>query len=152
MRRIHTISESHAFRHLPPSPPLLSVVDVGTVPHPPPGEEPGSSYVISVKRLHDVHVRHGQQPFDFREGILSFLAPGQVLSILVADETQPALRFLGLLAHGSLVSSRAAGSHYSGHYPSHRPGVSGCPRPVQQAHPCFPARKFAALRRPLLPR
>jgi len=94
MKRLHTISEFHAFRHLPPpTHPLLSVVDVGSVPPAPPGEEPTSLvldfYVISVKRLRNVHVRHGQQPFDFREGILSFLAPGQVFSLLVADETQP---------------------------------------------------------------
>ena len=94
MRRFASISAFHAFVQLPPPQhPLLSVVDVGTVPPPPPGRVPESMvldfYTISVKRMHNVRVRYGQHPFDFNEGVLSFLAPGQVFSVAVADETQP---------------------------------------------------------------
>ncbi|RZK99009.1 MAG: AraC family transcriptional regulator, partial [Hymenobacter sp.] len=68
--------------------PLLSVVDVGTVPHRY-GAEPTSMvfdfYSISVKRLHNVHVKYGQHDFDFNEGIMSFMAPNQVFSMTVAD-------------------------------------------------------------------
>ena len=93
MRRFASISAFHAFVQLPPPQhPLLSVVDVATVPPPPPGWKPESLvldfYSISVKRLHNVQVRYGQHPFDFNEGVLSFLAPGQVFSLAVADETQ----------------------------------------------------------------
>jgi AraC family transcriptional regulator of arabinose operon len=89
MRRFTTISEFHEFVQLPkPQHPLFSVVDVGTVPHRE-GEEPLSMvfdfYAISVKRLHNVHVKYGQHPFDFNEGIMSFMAPNQVFSITVAD-------------------------------------------------------------------
>ena len=89
MRRFTTISEFHEFVQLPkPQHPLFSVVDVGTVPHRE-GEEPLSMvfdfYAISVKRMHNVHVKYGQHPFDFNEGIMSFMAPNQVLSITVAD-------------------------------------------------------------------
>ena len=92
MKRFTTISEFHAFVQLPkPQHPLLSVVDVGTVPHRA-GEDPMSMvldfYSISVKRMHNVHVHYGQQPFDFNEGILSFMAPNQVFSIAVADPDQ----------------------------------------------------------------
>ena len=60
MRRFTTISEFHEFAQLPkPQHPLLSVVDVGTVPHRD-GEEPMSMvfdfYSISIKRMHNVHV------------------------------------------------------------------------------------------------
>jgi AraC-like DNA-binding protein len=97
MRRFHTISAFHDFVQLPgPQHPLLSVVDVSTVPPPPPGRAPESLvldfYIISVKRMHNVHVRYGQHPFDFNEGVLSFIAPGQVFSVAVADETQAAAR------------------------------------------------------------
>lgn len=97
MRRFHTISAFHDFVQLPgPQHPLLSVVDVGTVPPPPPGRAPESMvldfYIISVKRMRNVHVRYGQHPFDFNEGVLSFIAPGQVFSVAVADETQAAER------------------------------------------------------------
>ncbi|RZL02407.1 MAG: AraC family transcriptional regulator, partial [Hymenobacter sp.] len=89
MRRFRTISEFHDFVQLPPPQhPLLSVVDVGTVPHRY-GAEPTSMvfdfYSISVKRLHNVHVKYGQHDFDFNEGIMSFMAPNQVFSMAVAD-------------------------------------------------------------------
>lgn len=89
MRHFQSISEFHEFRQLPkPQHPLLSVVDVGAVPHPA-GEEPASIvlgfYAISVKRMRNVQLTYGQQPFDFSEGILSFMAPNQVFSIAIAD-------------------------------------------------------------------
>lgn len=88
MRRFPTISEFHAFVQLPkPQHPLLSVVDVGTVPHRE-GEEPMNMalgfYSISVKRLRNVNVHYGQHPFDFNEGIMSFMAPNQVFSLAAA--------------------------------------------------------------------
>jgi AraC-like DNA-binding protein len=92
MRRFTTISEFHAFVQLPqPQHPLFSVVDVGTVPHRD-SEEPASMvfdfYAISVKRMRNVNIRYGQHPFDFNEGIMSFMAPGQVFSITVADAAE----------------------------------------------------------------
>ena len=93
MRRFHTISEFHEFAGLPkPQHPLLSVVDLSASPPPPPapGQAPESMvldfYAFSVKRMHNVHIRYGQHPFDFNEGVLSFMAPGQVFSVAVADE------------------------------------------------------------------
>jgi AraC-like DNA-binding protein len=90
MKRFSTISEFHEFRQLPPPQhPLLSVVDVGTV-GPLNDDEPSSIvldfYAISVKRMRNVHITYGQQPFDFNEGILSFMAPGQVFSMAVANK------------------------------------------------------------------
>ena len=92
MRRFTTISEFHEFVQLPkPLHPLLSVVDVGTVPH-----QYGAGptvmvfdfYCISVKRMRNVHIKYGQHPFDFNEGIMSFMAPNQVLSMAVADQAE----------------------------------------------------------------
>ncbi len=89
MRRFTTISEFHAFRQLPPPlHPLLSVVDVGAVPRLT-DEEPTSMvfdfYSISVKRLRNIHMKYGQHSYDFNEGVMSFMAPGQVFSLAVAD-------------------------------------------------------------------
>ncbi|OGX82851.1 helix-turn-helix domain-containing protein [Hymenobacter coccineus] len=87
---IKTISEFHAFRHLPkPHHPLISVLDVATVPQLG-ADEPGSLildfYAISIKRIRNVNVKYGQQPFDFNEGIMSFMAPNQVFSIAVDNK------------------------------------------------------------------
>jgi AraC-like DNA-binding protein len=92
MKRFTTISEFHDFVQLPkPQHPLLSVVDVSTVPHRY-SEELMSMvfdfYTISVKRMHNVHVKYGQHPFDFNEGVLSFMAPNQVFSMAVADQAE----------------------------------------------------------------
>ena len=86
-RRFKTISEFHAFRNLPkPRHPLISIVDVGSV-SPPENDEPVNIlldfYTISVKRMQNVKVKYGQHPLDFNEGIMSFMAPGQVFSIVI---------------------------------------------------------------------
>jgi AraC-like DNA-binding protein len=89
MRHFKTISDFHEFARLPkPQHPLLSVVDVGSVP---PSEEAPDAmlmdfYSISVKRMRNVNIKYGQHSFDFKEGIMSFIAPGQVFSIAVADK------------------------------------------------------------------
>ncbi len=90
MKHFKTISEFHAFMQLPkPQHPLISVLDVGTVP-PRDDEEPLTMlldfYCISVKRMQNVHVKYGQHSFDFNEGIMSFMAPNQVFSLAVADK------------------------------------------------------------------
>jgi len=92
MRHFKTISEFHEFRQLPkPQHPLFSVVDVSTVPAL--GDEEPTSlvldfYCISVKRMRNVNVKYGQQPFDFNDGILSFMAPSQVFGIAVANQDE----------------------------------------------------------------
>jgi AraC-like DNA-binding protein len=93
MKHFKTISEFHEFLRLPkPQHPLISVLDVGTVP-PRPDEEPLTMlldfYTISVKRMHNVASRYGQHSFDFNEGVLSFMAPGQVFSMAVVDKNEP---------------------------------------------------------------
>lgn len=90
MRHFKTISQFHEFRNLPnPLHPLISIIDVATVPHLE-NEEPMSMildfYAISVKRMHNIKVKYGQHPFDFNDGIMSFMSPGQVFSIAVDNK------------------------------------------------------------------
>ena len=92
MKQFKTISEFHEFVKLPkPQHPLISVLDVGTV-LPWANEEPFTMaldfYVISVKRMHNVQMKYGQHPFDFNEGLLSFMAPNQVFSLAVANQDE----------------------------------------------------------------
>ncbi|MDQ2718269.1 MAG: helix-turn-helix transcriptional regulator [Bacteroidota bacterium] len=92
MKHIKTISEFHEFRNLPrPQHPLISVINVGTVPHFE-SDEPESMildfYSIAVKRMYNVKVKYGQQPFDFNEGIMSFMSPKQVFSIAVDNKDE----------------------------------------------------------------
>ncbi|TGJ98387.1 AraC family transcriptional regulator [Leptospira langatensis] len=85
--RIRTISEFHEVRGLPkPEHPLISVVDYSSIKHS--SEFNVTSwtldfYSISLKRNSAVKMKYGQQEYDFDEGILFFMAPGQVFRIEV---------------------------------------------------------------------
>ena len=83
--RFKTIAEYHQFRGLPrPEHPLISVVNIDSWPNMH-YEEPVSLvfdfYSISLKRIPDGKVKYGQQSYDFDEGVMFFIAPGQVFSI-----------------------------------------------------------------------
>lgn len=92
MKHFKTISEFHEFRDLPkPQHPLISIIDVGNVKHLQ-AEEPEALsfnfYSVAVKRTHNAKVKYGQKPFDFNEGVMSFMAPNQVISIALANEKE----------------------------------------------------------------
>lgn len=85
LKHFKTISEFHEFRNLPkPEHPLFSVINVDNVKHLN-DDEPQSLvfhfYCIALKRVSNLKVKYGQQDFDFNEGVLSFSAPNQVLSL-----------------------------------------------------------------------
>lgn len=82
-QRIKTITEYHRLRNLPkPEHPLISVIDVHDIK---PSDQPTSwvldFYSIALKRNVGAKFKYGQQQYDFDEGILFFIAPGQVFGI-----------------------------------------------------------------------
>ncbi|MEL6717571.1 MAG: helix-turn-helix domain-containing protein, partial [Bacteroidota bacterium] len=84
IRKIETITEFHRMRGLSsPLHPLVSLVDYGKTTILPEhlGEKWNFNfYSIGMKRNVGT-VRYGQQQYDFDEGFMSFIAPGQLLSI-----------------------------------------------------------------------
>ena len=85
--RIKTITEYHRVRNLPkPTHPLISVIDVNDLKT---QDKPVSwvldFYSIALKRNFGAKIKYGQQQYDFDEGILFFIAPGQVFSIEFSD-------------------------------------------------------------------
>ncbi|MEL1244525.1 helix-turn-helix transcriptional regulator [Flavobacterium sp. DGU11] len=82
--RFRTISEYHQFRNLPkPQHPLISLVNVATIQLQ--DTEPkaiiNDFYTIALKKVINGKMRYGQQEYDFDEGTMFFIAPGQVYSI-----------------------------------------------------------------------
>ncbi len=84
IQKIKTISQYHELRGLPkPEHPLISVVkfeEMSTM------EDEVSRwsmdfYSIALKRNFGTKIKYGQQDYDFDEGILFFIAPGQVFSV-----------------------------------------------------------------------
>ena len=92
MKHFKTISEFHRFINVSaPQHPLISVLDVATVPHShsdKPINMTMDFYTIAVKRMHNVKATYGQQPFDFNEGVMSFMSPKQVFSVAVDDQSE----------------------------------------------------------------
>ncbi|MDJ1480912.1 helix-turn-helix transcriptional regulator [Cytophagaceae bacterium YF14B1] len=95
MKRFATISEFLQFRHLPkPQHPLICVFEIKSVERLR-LEEPASwlydFYAIALKRVsnvEDAKLKYGQQQFDFDNGIMSFVAPGQILSLSLEDHVE----------------------------------------------------------------
>lgn len=95
--KISTISEYHQFRELPkPEHPLVSVInfkDIKTLRDDEPKNLTQNFYSIALKRYLNGKVKYGQQEYDFDEGIMFFISPGQVFSI----EGDKALKHSGWL-------------------------------------------------------
>ena len=90
--RIKTITEFHQFRELPkPEHPLISVVDFAKIKYLR-CDEPelliNDFYAVALKRNFKGKFKYGQQEYDFDEGVLSFVSPGQVYSIEADRELQ----------------------------------------------------------------
>jgi AraC family transcriptional activator of pobA len=84
-RRIRTISEYHQVMGLgKPEHPLITVIDLASI-KPSPGNKPTNLvfdfYSISLKRDFNVKIKYGQQQYDFDEGVMFFISPGQVFGI-----------------------------------------------------------------------
>jgi AraC-like DNA-binding protein len=107
--RIKTITEFHRLNNLPgPLHPLISLVDYAAIRHP--QDRSGVSvvfdfYSISVKRGLNFKMIYGQQSYDFDEGVLFFLAPGQVLRVEVDEFAQTEPSGWMLLLHSDFLAN-----------------------------------------------
>jgi AraC family transcriptional activator of pobA len=91
--RIKTISEFHQLRGLSkPEHPLVSVVDYSAIRHTKEFNVTSWTldfYSISLKRNSAAKMKYGQLEYDFDEGVMFFMAPGQVFRVEIND-TVPA--------------------------------------------------------------
>ncbi len=91
INRNNTISEYHKRAGLPkPQHPLISVVkfeDLKWQTNNAPKNIINNFYSIALKRT-NAKMRYGQQEYDFDEGVLAFVAPNQVISVLLQDNEE----------------------------------------------------------------
>ena len=103
--RNNTIAEYHQLVGLPkPQHPLISVVRFEAMQRPVAHRSQSlvnNFYAIALKRNFTGKLKYGQQPYDFDEGIMVFIAPGQILTV----ETNEQLNHSGwlLLVHPDLL-------------------------------------------------
>lgn len=109
-QHIRTITEFHSLRGLPkPQHPLVSVVDFELVSKE--YDKRISSFVngfysIALKKNFNGKIKYGQQQYDFDEGVMVFMAPGQVLKIEY-NEGETTHTGLLLLLHPGFLNQTA---------------------------------------------
>jgi AraC family transcriptional regulator, transcriptional activator of pobA len=90
VQRIKTISEYHKLRGLPkPEHPLISLINFEHINYKANAEPTNwvmDFFSIAMKRNFGSQIKYGQQEYDFDEGILFFIAPGQVFSISISKD------------------------------------------------------------------
>jgi AraC-like DNA-binding protein len=84
-RTINSISELHRSLSLPkPEHPLITLIDhseVKTISTPNSGSLINNFYNISIKKSFHGKMKYGKNYYDFDEGSMSFVSPGQVISV-----------------------------------------------------------------------
>lgn len=84
--RINTIGEYHRFMELPqPQHPLISVLKFEDIKRQPSSGRHSlinNFYSIALKKTFNAKMKYGQQEYDFDEGVLAFIAPQQVISVV----------------------------------------------------------------------
>ncbi len=87
--QIKTISEYHNFMNLPkPQHPLISVVkfeDIKRKPSDSPKSIMNNFYSIALKNTFNAKMKYGQQEYDFDEGMLAFIAPNQIIKVVLEE-------------------------------------------------------------------
>lgn len=92
--RINTISQYHQIMGLPkPEHPLVSIINLDSITYVPVNEPMSvifDFYSISLKRdlSGQMKFSYGQQSYDFNEGTMFFMSPGQVFSIEANQEVK----------------------------------------------------------------
>jgi AraC family transcriptional regulator, transcriptional activator of pobA len=110
IRRFETISDYNAFNNNETLHPLVSVVDFSKA-----APRQGSKmyfgfYTIFLKDVKCGDLVYGRHTYDYQEGTLVFLAPGQVLGAVSNGETyQP--KGHGLVFHPDLIIGSSLGRH-----------------------------------------
>jgi AraC family transcriptional regulator, transcriptional activator of pobA len=89
--RIKTISQYHNILGLPkPEHPLISVINLTSFKQASINEPLSliyDFYCISLKRDINFKQKYGQQEYDFDEGVMSFISPGQVFGIDIDEDS-----------------------------------------------------------------
>lgn len=128
---LNTVTEYTRFYGLPaPAHPLLTIIDLGSLRHTTSPEAFTAAttpvvqqlYMVSLKRnVNGAAIQYGHQSYDFSEGVLSFLAPGQgcwaVASMDATELSNWTANLSGwmLLFHPDLISRYPLGKKIAGY-------------------------------------
>lgn len=110
MRRFETVSDYNAFNNNETLHPLVSVVDLSKASPRQGSQMYFGFYTIFLKDVKCGDMVYGRHTYDYQEGTLVFLAPGQVAGMNSNGETyQP--KGYALVFHPDLIHGTALGGH-----------------------------------------
>lgn len=110
LRRFETISDYNLFNNNETLHPLVSVVDVSKANPRKASNMYFGFYTIFLKEVNCGDLRYGKKTYDYQEGTLVFIAPGQVVSVDNKGETyQP--KGTALIFHPDLIHGTSLGRH-----------------------------------------
>ncbi|NSL86655.1 helix-turn-helix transcriptional regulator [Chitinophaga sp. Mgbs1] len=114
IKRIRSITEYHRSRGLSaPEHPLISLIDYSDIRHSDEINDFSWSYdfyFIAMKRGLDGKIKYGQQEYDFDEGTMFFIAPGQVFRIEARQDSPDKSGWM-LLVHPDFFRNTALAKH-----------------------------------------
>jgi AraC family transcriptional regulator, transcriptional activator of pobA len=110
IRRFETISDYNEFNNTETLHPLVSVIDMSKANPRQASNMYFGFYTIFLKDIKCGDLRYGKNTYDYQEGTLVFIAPGQVVSVDNTGETyQP--KGYALVFHPDLIHGTPLGKH-----------------------------------------
>lgn len=110
LRRFETVSDYNTFNNNETLHPLVSVVDVSKASPRQASNMYFGFYTVFLKEVNCGDLRYGRHTYDYQEGTLVFIAPGQVVSVENSGEVyQP--KGTALIFHPDLIHGTSLGRH-----------------------------------------
>ena len=110
LRRFETINDYNAFNNKETLHPLVSVIDLSKANPRQASNMYFGFYTVFLKEVKCGDLRYGKNTYDYQEGTLVFIGPGQVVSVENKGETyQP--KGYALVFHPDLIHGTALGKH-----------------------------------------
>lgn len=110
LRRFETVNDYNVFNQYETLHPLVSVIDMSKASPRQASNMYFGFYTVFLKEVKCGDLRYGKKTYDYQEGTLVFIAPGQVVSVDSSGETyQP--KGYALVFHPDLIHGTALGRH-----------------------------------------
>ncbi|UPK67617.1 helix-turn-helix domain-containing protein [Chitinophaga filiformis] len=108
--KIDSIAQYNTIRGVTTKHPLVTVIDLSKAQPMPAGAFNLGLYAIGLKELNHGQLRYGRRHYDYQEGSLIFVAPGQVVGVQAGFEPFTPKGWI-LLFHPDLINGTPLGKH-----------------------------------------
>jgi AraC-like DNA-binding protein len=111
MKQFDSVGQYNSFFQLDTPHPLVSVIDFSKVTPQQQDKMHFGIYAIFLKDMQCGELRYGRNLYDYQDGSLVFIAPGQVIAM--ENEVQPtSLKGYGLLFHSDAIKGTPLANHF----------------------------------------